>query len=632
MCGICGIIDYNSQGKISDEVLRRMCSRLKHRGPDDEGVYLNGPATPSVGLGHRRLSIIDLSDTGHQPMSNEDGTIQVVLNGEIYNYKELRIGLEERGHRFKSNTDTETILHLYEDYGVDCAKHLDGMFAFAVWDQRAKMLLLARDRFGKKPLLYYYQSGRFCFASEFLALLASGFVEKEINYQTIPYYLSFGYIPAPLTIYCNVLKLPPAHILILKDKEITIEQYWRLDYARKINISRNDAAEEVLRLLKEAVRKRLYSDVPLGAFLSGGIDSSTIVGIMSQLSEKKVKTFSIGFEEEGYNELKYARNIAKRFDTEHNEFIVRPNALEVLPLLLERYGEPFADSSCIPTYYVAQQARKYVTVALNGDGGDEIFAGYERYRAIYISRWYTKIPLFLRHGFIEPIINRIPYRPYSKNKINRLKRFLKGVTLPVLDRYLRWIAICDNEFQNGLYSDEFIKSISEDKPKGILLSFFNKSEDLELLDRFLYIDTNTYLPNDLLVKMDIATMANSLEARSPFLDHRLAELVASLKVDFKMSWLIKKYLLKNIIKDFVPRANINRPKMGFGVPIGKWFRGELKSLLIETLLSQKSLNRGYFNTDFIKDIIKQHLRQKIDYSQQLWSLLMLELWHRRFID
>ncbi len=397
MCGICGLINYK-QGRIEEGVLKKMCAAMHHRGPDDEGFYINNKITPAIGLGHRRLSIIDLSSEGRQPMPNEDKTLWIVFNGEIYNYPELRLELIQKGHCFSSHTDTEVVIHLYEEYGKDCLKYLRGMFAFAIWDEKDGSLLLARDRIGKKPLIYTQANGVFCFASEFLPLLASNAAGKEINYDAINYYLSFGYIPGPLTIYKNVFKLPPAHLLILKGAQLKIEKYWHLDYSPKINISEDEAAEEVLRQLMEAVKIRLHSDVPLGAFLSGGIDSSTIVALMSQLSGRKVKTFSIGFGEQGYNELGYARNIAKRFDTEHSEFVVKPKALEILPLLVQRYGEPFADSSCIPTYYVAKETRQHVTVALNGDGGDELFAGYERYQAMIAAEIYQKFPSIARQA------------------------------------------------------------------------------------------------------------------------------------------------------------------------------------------------------------------------------------------
>lgn len=641
MCGICGIVDISGR-EIEEPILKKMCSAMIHRGPDDEGIYIKhqSPVTsyqskPSVGLGHRRLSIIDLSSAGHQPMCNEDGTIWIVLNGEIYNYKELSEDLRARGHKFKSNTDTEAIIHLYEEYGEECVKQLRGMFAFAIWDERKQTLMLARDRPGKKPLLYYYKNGIFCFSSEFSSLLASGLIDKEINRKAIHYYLTFGYIPAPMTIYKDVYKLQPAHILVLKNivgqaSRLSIKQYWSLDYARKINISEEEAASEVLRLLKEAVKIRLHSDVPLGAFLSGGIDSSTIVALMSQLTGKRVKTFSIGFNEEDYSELKFAKKVASTFNTEHHEFIVKPMALEVLPILVERYGEPYADSSAIPTYYVSQQTKQHVTVALNGDGGDELFAGYERYQAMLLSEAYHKIPEIIRNSLIQRFAGLLPDSTDSKNRLRRLKRFIDGAALPLNQRYLKWVGIFDERSKSEIYTQEFMKNISNSNPVKVISEYLNSSNGVNLLDRLLLTDTMTYLPNDLLVKVDITSMANSLECRSPFLDHHLMEFAASLPAEFKIKRFIKKNILKKAVRNIIPHNNIHRRKMGFGVPVGVWFRCELKGFLQETLLSQDSLSRGYFKPDKIKDMVYQHTSGRQDWSFQLWALLMLELWHQRF--
>jgi asparagine synthase (glutamine-hydrolysing) len=630
MCGICGIVDYRINSPVEETVLKKMCTAMIHRGPDDEGIFIKN-GIPSIGLGHRRLSIIDLSRAGHQPMSNEDGRIWLVFNGEIYNYKELRSRLVDKGHIFKSNADSETIIHLYEDYGKDCVKYLRGFFAFAVWDETKKLLLLARDRVGKKPLIYYHDEKNFCFASEFLALFASTLVKKEINYEAIHYYLTFGYIAAPLTIYKNVFKLPPAHLLILKERTIKLERYWQLDYSNKLNISEGDAAEEILKLIKEAVKIRLYSDVPLGAFLSGGIDSSTVVALMSQLSGAKVKTFSIGFKEQDYSELEYARTIAKKFNTEHNEFIVEPKALEILPLLVEHYGEPYADSSCIPTYYVAKETRKYVTVALNGDGGDELFAGYERYQAMLASEIYQKIPNFTKN-IISNLFCSLPDSINSKNRLRKIRRFFEAVNLSRNQRYFRWVGVFSDDLRDSLYSEDFKKKVQGNDPLNLLLPYLNHPNGLELLNRLLMTDTNTYLPNDLLVKVDIASMANSLEGRSPFLDHKLMEFVARLPAEYKMKRFIKKYILKKAIKGLVPEKNVNRRKMGFGVPVGEWFRGDLKALLFETILSDKFFNRRYFNSEAIRNMVYKHINGQKDYALQIWALLMLELWHRRFID
>lgn len=631
MCGIAGIVDYSGNFRFDNHIFHKMCDSMKNRGPDDEGIYISKHSNPSVGFGHRRLKIIDLSQAGHQPMSNENETVWIVLNGEIYNYGDLKVDLENKGHKFRSQADTEVVIHLYEEYGKECIEFLRGMFAFAIWDELKQTLLLARDRLGKKPLLYSLNDGIFCFASEFLALLESNLINKEINHSAIHYYLTFGYIPAPLTIYDKVFKLPAAHRLILKDQKITLEKYWELDYSQKINISEAEAAEEILRLLKEAVRIRLHSDVPLGAFLSGGIDSSTVVALMSQLSKRKVKTFSIGFEEEDYNELKYARNIAEIFDTDHNEFIVKPDALKILPLLVEHYGEPYADSSCIPTFYVSQQTRQYVTVALNGDGGDELFAGYERYQAMLAAQIYQRIPNPVRiliDGFTEILPDSINPR----NSLRRIKRFLQGANLPLQERYIKWVSIFNAGLKKDLYTEDFMKLTSQANPISFIRPFLNNSNGLNILDSLLYTDTQTYLPNDLLVKMDITSMANSLEARSPFLDHKLIEFVARLPAEYKMRNFIKKYLLKKIVKNLIPQENVQRRKMGFGVPVGEWFRKELKYFLSETLLCTSSLKRGYFKPELVKSMVNRHIQKKADYTFQLWSLLMLELWHQRFID
>lgn len=628
MCGICGIVDYGREKDNKRRILVDMCSAMKHRGPDDEGIYING----EVGLGHRRLKIIDLSDAGHQPLSNEDGTLWLVFNGEVYNYKGLKEELENKGHIFKSKSDSEIVIHLYEEYQEGCVRYLRGMFAFAIWDVNNQALFLARDRVGKKPLLYSYIGGVFCFASEFLSLLASGVIKKEIDYSAIDYYLTFGYIPAPLTIYKGIFKLLPANALILKNGKITTNQYWHLDYKEKINISENDAQEEILNRLKEAVKIRLHSDVPLGAFLSGGIDSSTVVALMSQLSTGKIKTFSIGFEEEEYSELKYARNIAKKFATEHYEFIVKPNALEALPLLIERYGEPYADSSCIPTYYVSKTTRDYVTVALNGDGGDELFAGYERYQGMKAAEIYQRLPVLLKI-LASRLAGCLPDSINPKNRLRNFKRFTQAVSLNPAERYLRWLGIFENKFKRDLlYSDNFKQCVNSANSLGYLTRYFNEFTGLNIIDLVSLVDVNTTLPNDYLVKVDIAAMANSLEGRSPFLDHKFMEFVVSLPVEFRMKGLSKKYILKKAISSLVPKANIYRRKMGFGVPVGEWLRSNLKNLMFDILLSEKAFKRGYFKPQTIKDMVRLHVSRRKNYSLQLWSLLMLELWHRRFMD
>src|SRR5215471_2360409 len=449
MCGIVGIVNSN-QHSVEDAALRAMCDAIVHRGPDDDGYFLNrGPergiqggsvSIASVGLGMRRLSIIDLS-TGKQPIHNEDRTIWVVQNGELYNYLELREELERKGHCFYTKSDTEVIVHAYEEYGDDVPKHLRGMFAFALWDEKSQKLVLARDRVGKKPLLYSIVPGGLVFASEFQAILRHPDVSREVNEVALSHYLSFLCVPAPHTAFRNIQKLEPGHVLIWQKGELQIKRYWSLDFTKKVSISEREAADRVTALLKDAVRVRLMSDVPLGAFLSGGIDSSVVVAMMSELSAERVKTFSIGFDEKEFDELSHARRVAERFGTEHHEFVVRPNAVEILPTLVRHYGEPYADSSAIPTYYLAKMTRQHVTVALNGDGGDEAFAGYERYAAMRIAERYHTVPGLLRRGLIDPIVSAIPEPGITRSRLYKLNRFAKVIGRERADRYLRWSSV-----------------------------------------------------------------------------------------------------------------------------------------------------------------------------------------------
>ncbi|HOX09954.1 MAG TPA: asparagine synthase (glutamine-hydrolyzing), partial [Candidatus Omnitrophota bacterium] len=607
-----------------------MCSEMKHRGPDDEGIYLNTPGRgPSAALGHRRLSIIDLSSCAKQPMSNEDGSVWLVLNGEIYNYKELRPGLESRGHKFRSHSDTETLLHLYEEHGVECVEKLRGMFAFAIWDDNKKALFAARDRVGKKPFLYRYKDGRFVFASEFAALLRNGEIARKVSDDAIYYYMSLGYVPAPMSALEGVNKLPPAHYLTLSESGIKVERYWELDYSKKINISEEDAAAEVKRLAEEAVKIRLFSDVPLGAFLSGGVDSSCVVAMMSALSAGKVRTFTIGFEEKDYSELEYARKISGLFGTEHREFIVKPNALDIVGMLAERYGEPYADSSCIPTYYVSKETRAFVTVALNGDGGDESFAGYERYQAMSAAEKIRGLGL---GAAARTAAGVLPDSTDPKDLARRARRFLTNAGLPAAERYLRWVGIAGDVKPEWLYSGDYLGRIDTGGPLGMLKPYTEDKSCPDMLDRLLKADVNTSLPNDLLVKVDIAGMAASLEGRSPFLDHKLMEFAASLPASYKIRGGVKKYILKKAFSGTIPGDILSRRKMGFGVPVSAWFRGELKGMLAETLLSKAALSRGYFRQEAVRAMVESHTSGRKDYSFQLWAMLMLELWHKRFID
>jgi asparagine synthase (glutamine-hydrolysing) len=635
MCGIAGIVDLQSR-PVEPSLMRRLCDVLVHRGPDDEGYYINGP----VALGQRRLAILDVAG-GRQPMSNEDGTVWITFNGEIYNFRELRQRLEGLGHRFATRSDTEVIVHAYEQYGPECVKELRGMFAFALWDQRARMLMLARDRVGKKPLFYAEVDGQWMFASELQGLLAHPRLSRQVDATAVDDYLTYGYIPAPKTIFQGVYKLPPAHYLTLKlradgarEPDVRIERYWRLAYEPKRKLSEREAAEGLLEALTEAVRLRLVADVPLGALLSGGIDSSIVVALMSQLSDRPVKTFSIGFDEQEFDELPYARLVAERYATEHQEFVVRPNALDVLPTLVRHYGEPFADSSAIATYYVAKLTREHVKVALNGDGGDECLAGYERYAGSEVADRYQRIPAAIRRLGIEPLSRLIPEGASRRSRLRQARRFLEVAGRPAPERYQRWVGYLPRQQRARLYTREFQEQLGGHRAEGWLRGIWDgvSREGLESLDRMLAVDVESYLPNDLLVKMDIATMANSLEARSPFLDHKVMEFCAQLPCNYKLSGLTLKYLLKKAGTRLLPAQTRKRRKMGFGVPVAHWMRGELRPWVEDVLLSPRALKRGYFEPEALRQLVWAYLDGRQEQSFELWALLWLELWHREFMD
>lgn len=626
MCGIVGFVNKQNN-RIDRGILERMNEAIVHRGPDEDGFYVN----ENVALAMRRLAIIDLSG-GQQPIYNQDKTKTIVFNGEIYNFQEIRADLEKRGHQFYTRCDTEIIIHLYDEYGADCVNHLRGMFAFAIWDTQEKSLFVARDRVGKKPLLYSHQpNGNLIFGSEFRALLAHPEISREIEPEAIHHYLSYLCVPAPLTAYKQIRKLEPAHWLLWKDGEIKTKRYWTPDFHNKLKISEAEAEEETLRILREATKMRLISEVPLGAFLSGGVDSSIVTALMAEASEKPVKTFSIGFEEEDYSELKYARKVAEHIGAEHHEFIVKPNAVEILPTLVEHYGEPYADSSAIPTYYVSRETRKHVTVALNGDGGDESFAGYERYLAMRLSEKYHRIPAFIRKGLIETAVKMFPASEIKRSRARDVKRFVKAASLPKVERYFQWVSAIDRETKENLYTKDFQQKIKNTDSAAFLKDWFAKSNGNGIVDATMMTDQMTYLPNDLLVKVDIASMANSLEARSPLLDHKVIEFAASLPESIKLKGAENKSLLKKVGSKLVPPEVLYRKKMGFGVPIAHWFRSDLKNYLQSNLLSEKFASRGIIKQEIAAKLVSEHIDGR-DHGAKLWTLLMLELWFQRFID
>jgi asparagine synthase (glutamine-hydrolysing) len=601
---------------------------IVHRGPDEDGFFVH----ESVALAMRRLAIIDLAG-GQQPIFNQDKSAVIVFNGEIYNFQELKDDLEARGHTFQTHSDTEVIVHLYDEYGADCVRYLRGMFAFAIWDFNDRSLFLARDRVGKKPLLYSHQAnGDLIFGSEFTALLSHPSVTREVDYEAIDNYLSYLCVPAPLTAFKQIRKLEPGHWLRWKDGRIETKRYWQPNFSKKIKITEEEAIEETTRILREATKMRLISEVPLGAFLSGGVDSSVVVALMAQESDKPVKTFSIGFEEQDYSELKYAKRVAEHLGAEYNEFIVRPNALDVLPTLVEHYGEPYADPSAIPTYYVSKETRKFVTVALNGDGGDESFVGYERHVAMKFAETYHKLPRVLRQKLIEPSITAIPSPTNFRNRFVRFQRFLRAASMPKAERYFLWLSTFDNEAKRELYTENLRQRTQAANPLEFFAKYISHSNGKGIIDTVLMTDLMNYLPNDLLVKVDIASMANSLEARSPFLDHKVIEFAASLPENIKQQGKDTKTLLKKVAARLVPRDVVYRQKMGFGVPLKYWLGNELQGFTREVLLSEKATKRGLFDAKTVERLIDEQKRDTKDNSWKIWTLLMLELWFQRFID
>ena len=618
MCGIAGFIDFANAGDVRQ--VQKMLGQMVHRGPDDHGLFDDSSGSPQVALGHRRLSILDLSQSGHQPMTNEDGSLWVVLNGEIYNYLELRKELSAKGHRFNSTSDTETVLHLYEEYSTDCVQYLRGMFAFALWDSKHRTLFIARDRLGKKPLYYAQIPGRLYFASEIQALYPIQAIGRTLDLTALDLYLAHSYIPSPYSIYKEIKKLPPASTLIVKNQNISIQKYWSLDFAPKLNISFDEAKERLLAHLEDATRIRLYSDVPLGCFLSGGTDSSIVVALMSKLSSTPVKTFSIGFPEREFDETPYARVVASHCQTEHYEYQVDPKNIEILPKLVAHYGEPYADSSALPTWYLSAMTRKHVKVALNGDGGDESFAGYN---------WYEQGNRFAERNRYCPTVLakflKIMIPDWSGTKGRRVKGLMQMLAKNPAARFANLRIEVKRAARNEMYAPEIGRQINS-TADDYLPELYLRGNGADELDRMLYTDIMSYLPEDLLVKVDRATMAHSLEARSPFLDHKLMEFVAKLPSNYKLRNGRKKHILKETVAPLFPVGFLDRPKMGFSVPLRSWFRGELKSYTRERILKGKLALSGIFNNNFLSRIIDERISKGVDLGSLSWRFLVLAEW------
>lgn len=633
MCGICGKIDFY-HSKVDSEIIDKMTDSLTYRGPDDKGVFTSG----HVALGHRRLSIIDLSSSGNQPMSNEDESIWLVFNGEIYDFQEHRKNLKEKGHTLKSRTDTEVLIHLYEDQGVDCINNINGMFAFAIWDKRYDRIFLGRDRLGIKPLHYFWDGRTLIFASEIKAILRDPFVSRDMDRDALDLYLTLNYIPGPKTIYNKISKLEPGSYLLAEKGNITIKKYWDIlndSYKDRREIKDfEDAKESLYGLVENSVKRRLISDVPLGAFLSGGIDSSIIVALMAKNSLKPVKTFSIGYKDiPSFDETGYAEDVAKFHRTEHRRFrLGYRDMVDAIPQVLELIDEPFADSSAIPTYIVSRETRNHVTVAMSGDGGDELFAGYRMYKGERWASAYGTIPHFIREYLIKPVITSFPDardKP-ALEKIRRIKKFITGMSNSFPERYYNWREVFPYTMRRDI--------LLEPPGKNLYLKYVAEKIDAvksifpdDRINLMLYMDLTGLLNNDMLTKVDRMSMANSLEVRVPLLDHTVAEYTFMLDGNMKLKWNTGKYILMETFKKLLPASLHNRPKAGFEVPIGAWLRNELKFLIDEYLGRDQIKRQKIFNYDVVDMLIQDHMSSRRDTSWHLWNLIVFQYWFRKYM-
>ncbi len=716
MCGICGGVWTSANKAVETAVLDRATDAMQRRGPDARGV-VRVPLEPGipveekgVAFGHRRLAIIELSDAGRQPFANDDRSIWLTFNGEIYNYIEIRNELKRRGRKFRTETDVEVLLRAYEEFGVDCLPKLNGMFAFAIWDSRKKRLLIARDRIGKKPLFYRVESDRLLFASELKALTLFPDVPKELDLTALRQYLTYQYVPYPRTIYRGIAKLPPASFTIWQDgKDLAVGRYWKAEDVANFDEKRkyapgdveralrsgalgaarfgaedgwfgqdgqesedaltgktakfvddNDFTErsfgettrELRRRLEEATRLRMRSDAPFGAFLSGGVDSTVVVGLMKQFSEKKIRTFSIGFAQKEYDETPFARRTAAFFGTEHTEFFVEPNAETILTPLVREYGEPFADSSAIPTWYLCETTRREATVALGGDGGDELFCGYDRYKAIGLSLLINKAPKIMRRFLAGPFRSAIPNSVRQRSPLRRARRFLETVGMDALEQYLQWIAIFNRERLHSLLSEEYWAECAKEtefngglngglrldgtRPSAdeldcvdFLQDAFQKFRRRDLTSAISFVDLTTYMPGDLTTKVDVASMRSSLEVRAPMLDPNVVELALQIPLKYKLWGKKGKYVLREACRDLLPAEIDARPKTGFGVPLDAWFRGPLNKTLKDALLSESTNAAPFFDKKFVERLIKEHENREFDHAARLWALLVFRIWEEQ---
>lgn len=629
MCGIVGTV-HSEIGGVNQELVRRMCAVITRRGPDDDGFFFDG----HVGLGMRRLAIIDVN-SGRQPVFNEDRTVAVVFNGEIYNYKELRQELLKRGHSLRTHSDTECIAHLYEDFGEDYVTRLRGMFAIAIWDLRQRKLLLARDRFGIKPLYYWQDDRDLYFGSELKCLLSVDRYERQMDLQSVSEFFTFKYVPGPRTIYRGIAELPPGHVAVWKNGELTTRRYWQLKFSTDHSKSFDYYREGLLYHLEEAVRLHLVSEVPLGSFLSGGIDSSAIVALMAKICPGNVKTFTVGFGDgqPGADERPYARTIAQLFKTDHSECVYddpQKQVESILPLMIQAFDEPFADSSMIPNYLVCQAARQWVTVALSGIGGDELFAGYERYRGALAADSYQRLPGFLTSAF-GTVIRSLPQWEFGGLWIDRMKRFVNSAELPLPERYQQYLSAFTESDKVGLFSQDFLNELTKSGRATAELAMEKVEQCRDPLEWILLTDMETYLPDDELRKADRLSMWHSLEVRVPFLDHKLVEFVASIPSHYKLKGWHKKYILIKSLGNLLPISTLKRRKQGFSIPLSQWLRGPLKNLVQEQLSSPVLRDLGLFNEGFIQRMVKEHQHGVENHETKVWAILVFTMWCRTYL-
>ena len=631
MCGICGALNFDDQQHVDRSLLERMNQRIFHRGPDSDGFYQRG----NIGLAMRRLAIVDLV-SGDQPIANETGEIWTVFNGEIFNYPALRPVLEKRGHIFRTQADTEAIVHLYEDFSLDFVQHLRGQFAIAIFDERRNRLVLARDRLGQKPLYYTRIANSFYFASELKSILEVPGASRDINYLALDDYLTLMWVPDPWTPFEGIYKLPPAHLLVvdLASQKVTTEKYWDLNYEPKWDLPDHDIRHQLRETITEAVRIRLMSDVPLGAHLSGGLDSTIVVGLMAEMMDQPVKTFSIGFPEARYDETPYAKQVAARFGTDHHEFVLEPDAMGVLFDMMGHFDEPFADPAALPTWYLAKMTREHVTVALNGDGGDEAFAGYQRYFGDRYVDIYRGVPRFLRKGLFDPLINLLPVqseRPMEQSVTAALRGLSRGADVSHAASKVRWSTHFNAEEKWRLYNTAMRAQVGDHQTVIAHEKTFHTALAKHRVDRTLYTDIHLYLPGALLPKVDRMTMAQSLEARSPFLDHEVMELAARLPVRSKLRGQTTKWILRDLFADLMPPGIGERGKSGFSVPLGPWFQGELFEPARELLLSTDTRIHRLLIPAEINRLLEENLSGRHNHGKRIWTLMNLEVWMRRYL-